>query len=192
MKKITYVTGNWAKLASAKKFLTPLGYEIDNIKLETPELQANDVTEVAKYSAQWAANELNRPVMKNDTGFFIKHLNGFPGAYMKYVDETLGIDGMLKLMEGVEDRSAYFKESIAYCEPGEEPIVFEGITKGNIAFESAGEYGWGIIDHLFIPEGENQTLGCFPDDERWNFWSPDAYKDLATYLEKKKKFKTKK
>lgn len=51
MKKIIYVTGNWAKLASAKQALEPLGYEIDNIKMETPELQANDVKEVAKYSA---------------------------------------------------------------------------------------------------------------------------------------------
>ena len=188
-KRITYVTGNWAKIASAKKFLEPLGYEIDNVKIETPEIQADDVTEVSKYSAQWAAKELNRPVIKNDTGFFIKHYNGFPGAYMKYIDETLDIDGVLKLMEGVEDREAYFKESIAYCEPGEEPIVFEGITKGTIALESSGEYGWGIIDHLFIPNGEDKTLGNFPDDERWNFWSPDAYKELANYIEKKEKNK---
>ena len=189
MKKITYVTGNWAKIASAKQYLEPLGYEIDNIKIETPEIQADDVTEVAKYSAKWAAEELNVPVMKNDTGFFIKHYNGFPGAYMKYIDETIGIDGMLKLMEGVEDRSAYFKESIAYCEPGEEPIIFEGITEGTIAKESDGEYGWGVIDHLFIPKGEKKTLGCFPDEERWGFWSPDAYKKLAKYLDKKDKEK---
>jgi len=187
MKKITYVTGNWAKIASAKQYLEPLGYEIDNIKIETPEIQADDVTEVAKYSAKWAANELNIPVIKNDTGFFIKHYNGFPGAYMKYMDETLKIDGILKLMEGVEDREAYIKETIAYCEPGKEPIVFEGKTEGTIAYEPSGEYGWGIIDHLFIPKGENKTLGNFKDEERWNFWSVQAYLDLAKYLDDKDK-----
>ncbi|MBR6137056.1 MAG: non-canonical purine NTP pyrophosphatase [Bacilli bacterium] len=187
MKKITYVTGNWAKIASAKQYLEPLGYEIDNIKIETPEIQSDDVTEVAKYSAKWAANELNIPVIKNDTGFFIKHYNGFPGAYMKYMDETLKVDGLLKLMEGVEDRSAYLKETIAYCEPGGEPIVFEGKTEGTIAYESSGEYGWGIIDHVFIPKGENKTLGNFPDEERWNFWSVQAYLDLAKYLDDKDK-----
>ena len=50
-KIITYVTGNWAKIESAKQILEPLGYTIDNIKIETPEIQADDVTEVAKYSA---------------------------------------------------------------------------------------------------------------------------------------------
>ena len=36
-KKITYVTGNWAKIDSARQILEPLGYEVDNIKMETPE-----------------------------------------------------------------------------------------------------------------------------------------------------------
>ena len=57
MKKITYVTGNWAKIDSARQILEPLGYTVDNIKIETPEIQADDVSEVAKYSAKWACEE---------------------------------------------------------------------------------------------------------------------------------------
>lgn len=183
-KKITYVTGNWAKIASAKSALSPLGYEVDNIKMETPEIQADDVSEVAKYSAKWAANELGEAVLKNDSGLFVKSLNGFPGVYTHYVQDTIGEDGLLKLMEGIEDREAYFKESIAYCEPGGEPVVFEGLTKGKIATSKSGEYGWSW-DFVFIPEGEDKTLGNFPDEERWEFWSLDAYRELVKYLEEK-------
>ena len=186
MKKITYVTGNWAKIDSARQILEPLGYEVDNIKMETPEIQADDVSDVAKYSAKWAANELNKTVLKNDSGLFVKSLNGFPGVYTHYVDDTLGVDGLLKLMEGIEDREAYFKESIAYCEPGKEPIVFEGYTKGRIDTKKSGTYGWSW-DFVFIPDGENKTLGCFPDEERWKYWSLDSYKKLVEYLEKKEK-----
>ena len=57
MKKITYVTNNKAKIASAKKALEPLGYEIENIKIERPEIQVDHDTEVAKYSAKGAAKE---------------------------------------------------------------------------------------------------------------------------------------
>ena len=92
MKRITYVTGNWAKIDSARQILEPLGYEVDNIKMETPEIQADDVSDVAKYSAKWAANELNTAVLKNDSGLFVKALNGFPGVYTHYVDDTLGVD----------------------------------------------------------------------------------------------------
>ena len=183
MKKITYVTGNWAKIESAKKVLEPLGFEVDNIKMETPEIQADDVTEVSKYSAKWAAEKLNKPVLKNDSGLFVNALNGFPGVYTHYVEDTLGEDGLLKLMEGIEDRSAYFKESISYCAPGKEPVVFEGLTKGSIDTKKSGTYGWSW-DFVFVPEGENKTLGCMPDDERWNYWSQDAYRELAKYLEK--------
>ncbi len=184
MKKITYVTGNWAKIASAKKALEPLGFEIDNVKMDTPEIQALDVSEVSKYSAKWAANELGIPVLKNDSGLYVNALNGFPGVYTHDVQDMIGEDGVLKLMEGVEDRSAYFKESLAYCEPGGEPVVFEGFTKGSIATEKSGTYGWSW-DFIFIPEGETKTLGCFPDDERWDFWSQDTYRELGEFLKDK-------
>ena len=184
-KKITYVTGNWAKIESAKKALEPLGYIIDNIKMETPEIQANDVTEVAKFSAKWACEKLGKPVLKNDSGLFVNSLNGFPGVYTHYAEDTIGEDGLLKLMDGITDRTAYFKEAISYCEPGKEPIVFEGITKGIIDTKKSGTYGWSW-DFIFIPEGEEKTLGCFPDDERWGFWSLDCYKKLVNYLEKEK------
>lgn len=184
MKKITYVTGNWAKIASAKQALEPLGFEIDNIKMETPEIQAEDVPEVAKFSAKWAAEKLNKPVLKNDSGLFVKSLGGFPGVYTHYVQDTIGEDGLLKLMEGITDRSAYFKESVAYCEPGKDPVVFEGITPGRINVKKSGTYGWSW-DFIFIPDGEDKTLGCFPDEERWNFWSVEMYQELAKYLKKK-------
>lgn len=186
MKTITYVTGNWAKIESAKHFLKPFGFTIDNIKMETPEIQADDVVEVSKYSAKWSANKLNKPVLKNDSGLFVNSLRGFPGVYSRYVEETIGEDGLLKLMEGIEDRNAYFKEALAYCEPGKEPIVFESITKGKIDKKKSGTYGWSW-DFVFIPDGEEKTLGCFVDEERWEFWSRDAYKQLADYLENKEK-----
>ena len=48
MKKITYVTGNWAKIMSARQILEPLGYEVEQIKMEVPELQNDLIEEVAK------------------------------------------------------------------------------------------------------------------------------------------------
>lgn len=90
MKKITYVTGNWTKIDSARQVLEPLGFEIDNVKMETIEIQADDVEEVAKYSAKWASQKLKCDVLKNDTGLFVEALNGFPGPYTHYADDTIG------------------------------------------------------------------------------------------------------
>ena len=183
--KITYVTGNWAKIKSANQFLNPLGIEIDNVKMDTIEIQADTTEEVAKYSAKWASEKLKCDVLKNDSGLYIEALNGFPGVYTRYADETIGEDGVLKLLEGVENRKAYFIEVLAYCEYGKEPVTFTAYTRGTIAKEKRGEYGWSW-DFIFIPEGETKTLGCFPDEERFSFWGHDAYEKLADYLKGKK------
>ena len=184
MKEITYVTGNWAKIASAKQMLEPLGFTINNIKMETTEIQADTVEEVAMHSAKEASDKLKCTVLKNDTGLYIETLGGFPGPYTHYVDEKLGEDKILKLLENEENRNACFIEAFAYCEYGKEPIVFKSITKGTISEEKMGEYGW-CWDFIFIPEGKDKTFGCYPDDERFLLWNTDAYYELAEFLKKK-------
>ena len=182
--KITYVTGNWAKIASAKQFLEPLGFEIENIKMETPELQKDSIEEVAAYSAKWASEQLKTAVLKNDSGLCIDALNNFPGPYTHYVEDTLGEDGVLKLLSGNTNRKAHFVEVLAYCEYGKEPVTFTSITPGTIAYEKSGEYGWSW-DYIFIPDGEDKTLGNFEDEKRFSFWNSDAYCKLAEYLKNK-------
>lgn len=184
MKEITYVTGNWAKVASAKQFLEPLGFKINNVKMDTIEIQADTMEEVAKYSAKYASDKLKTSVLKNDSGLVIPALNGFPGPYTKYVEETLGEDGVLKLMENITDRYAYFVESLAYCEYGKEPIVITCKTEGEIALEKSGEYGWSW-DFIFIPKGQTKTMGTFKDEDRWDLWNNTAYLKLAEYLNDK-------
>ena len=184
MKKITYVTGNWAKIENAKQILEPLGYEIEQVKMDVPELQLDSIEDVAKNSAKWASEKLKCAVLKNDSGLCIEALKGFPGPYTHYADDTIGEDGVLKLMDGIDNRKAMFVEVLAYCEYGEEPVAFTAITNGTIAKEKSGKYGWSW-DFIFIPDGETKTLGCFEDDIRFGFWNDDAYIKLADYIKSK-------
>ncbi len=184
--KVTYVTGNWSKVLSAKKILEPLGIEVDNVKMETKEIQADSVSEIAKHSAKEASEKLKCAVLKNDTGLFIEALNGFPGPYTHYVDEKLKEDGILKLLENEENRNACFIEAFAYCEYGKEPVVFESVTKGKIAKEKSGTYGWSW-DFIFIPFGKEKTLANYPDEKRCLLWDTSAYQKLADYLKNKEK-----
>lgn len=133
--KITLVTGNWAKIAQAKEFLEPKGITVDNVKMDTIEIQADSVEEVAKYSAKWASEELKANVVKNDTGIMIDALDGFPAAYTHYVQDTIGMDGILKLMKGVKNRKAKFVQALAFCEYGKEPVSFVSVTEGEISLK---------------------------------------------------------
>ena len=179
--KVTFVTGNWAKIMSARQILEPLGFKVEQQKLDVPELQNDSIEEIAKYSAKWASEKLKCDVLKNDSGLCIDALKGFPGPYTHYADDTLGEDGILKLLDGIENRKAHFVEALAYCKYGEEPVVFTSITNGTIAKKKEGKYGWSW-DFIFIPDGEEVTLGCHNDDERFKYWNNDAYLKLAKYL----------
>ena len=183
--KITLVTGNWAKVALAKQFLEPEGIEVDNVKMDTIEIQADTVEEVAAYSAKWASDQLKANVVKNDTGIMVDALKGFPAAYTHYAADTIGEDGLLKLMNGVENRKAKFVQALAYCEYGKEPVVFTSITEGEIAKRKSGKYGW-AWDFIFIPKGQTKTLGCFKDEVRFSLWNDTGYKQLVEYLKNKK------
>jgi len=181
--QITLVTENWAKIAQAKLFLNPLGIEVNNAPIKTIEIQSDSIEEVAKYSAKDASEKLKSNVVKNDTGLIIEALNGFPAAYTHYVQETIGEDGILKLLEGVENRAAFILQALAFCEYGKEPVVFSSKTKGTISLEKQGKNGW-FFDYIFIPDGQTKTLACFQSEERLKLWNGTSYKMLVEHLKK--------
>ena len=133
-----------------------------------------------------ASDKLKANVVKNDTGIMIDALGGFPAAYTHYVGDTIGEKGILKLMRGEENRKARFVQVLAYCEYGSEPVVFKSITEGSISKRLQGKYGWSW-DFIFIPEGQEKTLGSFKDDVRLKMWNDNGYKQLIDYLKKNKK-----
>ena len=100
MHKIVFVTGNKGKFAEVRDILKALGIEVIQNKNGYPELQENELEPIAAYGAQHVANKLNMPVMVDDSGIFIKALNGFPGPYSRFVEDKLGNQKVLKLMEG--------------------------------------------------------------------------------------------
>ena len=118
--------------------------------------------EIARGKAGYAYGQLKTPLIVDDTGFFIDALNGFPGPYAAYVQNTIGNSGVLKLMEGCEDRSARFVTAIAFADAGG-VRVFKGTIEGRVAQASRGEGGFGY-DPIF--ETGEKTLAEIPLEEK--------------------------
>lgn len=154
--KIVFVTGNSGKFKEIKEILEPFGFEVIQNKFEAPEIQADELEPIAAASAKAAAYELGLPVLVDDSGLFIETLNGFPGPYSRFVQDHLGNEKILKLMNGETNRNAYFKTVVAYCRPGEEAKTYSGIVRGQIAHEERGCQGFGY-DPIF--EYEGKTFG---------------------------------
>jgi XTP/dITP diphosphohydrolase len=154
--KTYFATSNPNKFNEAKELFDKENLELNHYNVDLIELQTNNVEELALFSVRNAYKALQKPVFVEDAGIFIKSLKGFPGVYSKQVCYTIGLDGILKLLEGVEDRSAEFQAVVAYKDKDEEK-VFKGVCAGNITSQALGRDGFGY-DPIFLPQGSEKTF----------------------------------
>jgi len=147
-----FVTGNVHKFNEARRVLAEYKVATAMLKIETVEIQDDNLESIAKASAIDAVKKCGLPVFVEDAGLFIEALNGFPGPYSSYVYRTIGTKGILKLMENVDKRDAYFQSMVAFSSPEEEPKCFQGRVEGKISMEERGSSGFGF-DPVFEPSG---------------------------------------
>lgn len=162
---IWFLTGNSGKLREATHHLQPLGYEVRQLIVEKGgivEPQVDTLEEVAQSKIAQALLHLpdgsQDLILVEDAGLFVDALNGFPGVYSSYVLNTIGCNGVLRLLDHLQSedtiqcaqlRSAQFQAVAALWIDGE--ILYgNGVCPGWIALESSGEDGFGF-DPVFTP-----------------------------------------
>lgn len=161
MRRALYLlTGNRHKVEEIREVAKRYGVEIlpvDGYKLE---IQSDSLEEIAVTGAYIAHIMLKKPVLVEDAGLFIEALRGFPGPYSNYVYKTIGIHGILKLMEGIEERRACFKSAAAIVD-GRVFLVATGEVCGFITREPRGSGGFGF-DPIFTP-GDQASWRTFAE-----------------------------
>lgn len=155
--------GKWAEF---RELFASHGIEASLIRAELREIQANDLEEIARASAEEALSRFGDEVIVEDAGLHIDALNGFPGPYSSYIYKTIGLPGVLRLMEGESTRAASFISALAYASASRRTMVFLGVCRGRIAHEPRGSRGFGF-DPIFIPEeGDGRTFAEMSIEEK--------------------------
>ncbi len=157
MIRIAIATSNKHKVEEANEVLKRFGIEVYPVNVKKVEVQSENLEEIAVEAARYAYREFGKPIIVEDSGLFIRALNGFPGPYSSYVYKTIGLWGVLKLLEGCDDRSAYFKAVVALALDERNIQVFTGVVEGFIAYEARGSQGFGF-DPIFVPLGYDKTF----------------------------------
>lgn len=161
--KFAVVTSNGHKAREIAMFFSGVA-EVEHIPLDCPEIRDDDVGVIAARKAEYAYHVVRKPLIVDDTSLCIPALGGFPGPYAAFVQKTIGNPGILRLMEGAGDGSAYFETAIAYAhERGFE--VFRGRIDGRIV-PPRGNCGFGY-DPIF--EYEGRTLAELSPQEKSRF-----------------------
>jgi non-canonical purine NTP pyrophosphatase (RdgB/HAM1 family) len=146
-----FVTSNPNKIREAAEIL---GVELHGIALDLPELQSLDLAQVAvakAASAREALNNPDSPVLVEDSGLVFEAWNGLPGALTKWFLESVGNEGLLKMLSAESDRSARAVCAVAVATADGTVCAFTGVVEGEIPLEPRGDggFGWGPI---FVPK----------------------------------------
>ncbi|KAJ5540631.1 Inosine triphosphate pyrophosphatase [Penicillium pulvis] len=149
--KLNFITGNKNKLSEVRAILGNV-IEVDSQAVDVPEIQGT-IEEIAKEKARRASEAINGPALTEDTALEFHALKGLPGPYIKSFLESVGNEGLNKMLDGFEDRTAEAVCTFAFCRaPGTEPLIFQGRTRGTIVRpRGPTNFGW---DPIFEYEGK--------------------------------------
>ena len=174
--EIFFATSNSHKVSEAAAILDPLGHRVQPLllngrPLELVEPQAEGIEEVARSKLEQAVEATSgmlgsqTAILVEDSGLFVDSLGGFPGPFSSYVESTIGLQGILSLMEGVESRGAEYR-AVAVLGFEGETLRSSGSCKGVISTTASGSNGFGY-DPIFVPEeGDGRTCGELSPHEK--------------------------
>ena len=160
--QIKFVTGNSNKVRETAAIL---GITLEQVKVDgLIEIQTLDIEELVHHKCRQAYEALKCSVLVEDSGLLFKAWDGLPGSLVKWFEYTVGCKGMLKKLQGFEDRSAIAVSCFAIFD-GKDIKVARGEVKGSIANEVRGSHGFGW-DVIFIPEGFEKTYAEMQSEEK--------------------------
>ncbi|MCD8225162.1 MAG: RdgB/HAM1 family non-canonical purine NTP pyrophosphatase [Clostridiales bacterium] len=161
--RIVFATGNAGKLREIRMILGDLGCEILSMKEAgaVPEIVEDGMTFAEnaeiKAKAVWALT--GDIVLADDSGLVVDYLGGEPGVYSaRYMGEDTSYEiknrEIIRRLEKADgrERAARFVCNIAAVLPDGRVLHTEAAMEGEIAFQPAGNGGFGYDPILYIPE----------------------------------------
>ena len=154
IKNPTFITSNFFK---SKQLSWHLGIELDHVAFDAPEIQSLSLAEVVEYKAKSAFKVVDGPVLVEDTSLVFHAIGQLPGPLIKWFFKELGNQGLCRLLDNYNDRSATATVLFGYYD-GQKLVTFSGESTGSIAKSPKGKEGFGW-DPIFIPKGHDKTWG---------------------------------
>lgn len=133
-----FITSNQHKLEIARYVLYKFDIQFSPSDLKIDEIQSDSIEKIARHKAREAFRKLQQPLFVKDDGWFITALNGFPGAFMHYINQWLSPNDILKLMADKTNRETVLHEVICYIDQ-DHFQTFTGEVKGHILYEARGQ-----------------------------------------------------
>ena len=167
VKNLYLASKNKGKIEEYKKLLAGVNCKL-LLQPESLEVEEDGLTfrDNAIKKASEVSRKTNNFSIADDSGICIEALDGKPGIYSsRYAEnDQKRIERVLKELDGVQNRSAFFIANICVCSPNGEVIIeSEAKCYGNIIFNPRGKGGFGY-DPIFKESSTGLTFAEMNDD----------------------------
>jgi len=166
----TFITGNEGKARYVAEWL---GHDVPRHKIDLDELQTLNLRELITHKVKQAYSVLKTPVLVEDAQLSFTAMGGLPGPFIRWFIDELGYDGICKMLNNYNDRTAHGKICYALYD-GKNMQFFEGEMHGKIAKEPRGTGGFGF-DAIFINDGFSKTRAEMTEQE----YAQTSYRKIA-------------
>ena len=179
MKQIIFATGNEDKMKEIRMILADSGYEILSMKQAGIDIDIVEDGKTFEENAIIKATAISKVkeaegciVLADDSGLEIDYLGGEPGIYSARYE---GVDTPYEIKNRIildrlkdvpdEERTARFVCAIAIAYPDGKVDTRRGTIEGRIAYEPAGENGFGYDPIFYVPELKKTTAELDPEEK---------------------------
>ena len=167
MKNLFVASKNKGKIEEYKKLLAGVNCKL-LLQPESLEVEEDGLTfrDNAIKKASEVSRKTNNFSIADDSGICIEALGGKPGIYSsRYAEnDQKRIERVLKELDGVQNRSAFFIANICVCSPNGEVIIeSEAKCHGNIILNPRGKSGFGY-DPIFEESSTRLTFAEMNND----------------------------
>ena len=157
---------------------------------EEPVEDGSTFEENAYIKARYYHDLFGMPTIADDSGICIDYFGGKPGIHsarflpeMTYPEKNAYI---IEVMKDVTERGAQFVDCLCFIDKDNEVHYYKGINEGQIAYEAAGDKGFGY-DPIFLIPSYNKTEAELGDDYK-NEYSHRAKALKKWIIDAKEKF----
>jgi len=181
MKNLYLASKNKGKIEEYKKLLAGVNCKL-LLQPESLEVEEDGLTfrDNAIKKASQVSRKTNNFSIADDSGICIEALDGKPGIYSsRYAEnDQKRIERVLRELDGVQNRSAFFIANICVCSPNGEVIIeSEAKCHGNIILNPRGKSGFGY-DPIFEESSTRLTFAEMNNDIK------DSYSHRGKALKK--------
>ena len=113
-----------------------------------------DSVVIVQDKARRAYDELTKPVVVSNDSWDIPALNGFPGPYMKSINQSFKSEDLIRLLSGITNRSIILHQFLTFYD-GTSMKVFKNDIPGNIIDKPRGENDLSPITTVTALDSDN-------------------------------------